>query len=378
MTSVSQFHCPKLYTPWFVRRSIFCLQSTTLGFRVETPNFKLSLPLPHPPSPRFPLPLSCRFLKLFTTFTHVALSTTTSTSPTSWLSAAASPTSNSSTSPQPSTCVLDPSSNQHDSSSVTMPWSSAPRRWCAAVQSGLRLIYGVLVLSCTCLSAECCRFTARQRKRWVFAKKRCHLSLCVYIMKGGTQGFPRHEVSDKQEVLLRRRFAVYGIFNSSTQFVNNSLTNWKCRRRRNVFEQNFLFVAHFVSGKPLCPALHNIKMRVSSKKSFTLLLCVYVCTVFRTFPFLCWAVSLLLQYVCCVCRLSQYLTPPVTVSWTHLDPSHAPPPPPPHRTQGHRSLWFHWNKTCQEDTLSLLVVLHYAKSFQVFFLQSKGRGEMWI
>ena len=43
------------------------------------------------------------------------------------------------------------------------------------------------------------------------------------------------------------------------------------RLRRNVFEQNFLFVAHFVSGKPLCPALHNIKMRVSSKKSFTLL-----------------------------------------------------------------------------------------------------------
>ena len=64
---------------------------------------------------------------------------------------------------------------------------------------------------------------------------------------------------------VRRRFAVYGIFNSST------LTNWKCRRRQNVFEQNFLFVAHFVSGKPLCPALQNIKMRVSSKKSFTLL-----------------------------------------------------------------------------------------------------------
>ena len=37
------------------------------------------------------------------------------------------------------------------------------------------------------------------------------------------------------------------------------LTNWKCRRRRNVFEQNFLFVAHFVSGKPVCPTLHNIK-----------------------------------------------------------------------------------------------------------------------
>ena len=51
----------------------------------------------------------------------------------------------------------------------------------------------------------------------------------------------------------------------------DELTNWKCRRRRNVFEQNFLLVAHFVSGKPLCPALHNIKMRVSSKKSFTLL-----------------------------------------------------------------------------------------------------------
>ena len=45
------------------------------------------------------------------------------------------------------------------------------------------------------------------------------------IRKGGTQGFPRHEVSDKQEVL---------------------------------FEQNFLFVAHFVSGKPLCPALPNM------------------------------------------------------------------------------------------------------------------------
>ena len=64
---------------------------------------------------------------------------------------------------------------------------------------------------------------------------------------------------------VRRRFAVYGIFDSST--------NRKCRRRRNVFEQNFLFVAHFVSGKPLCPALHDITMRVSSKKSrsFTLL-----------------------------------------------------------------------------------------------------------
>ena len=62
-----------------------------------------------------------------------------------------------------------------------------------------------------------------------------------------------------------RRFAVY------------VLTNWKCRRRRNVFEQNFLFVAHFVSGKPLCPALRNIKMRVSSKKSFTLLKSLAFC-----------------------------------------------------------------------------------------------------
>ena len=62
------------------------------------------------------------------------------------------------------------------------------------------------------------------------------------------------------------------LFNITGKFLSNvQLTNWKCRRRRNVFEQNFLFVAHFVSGKPLCPALHNIKMRVSSKKSFTLL-----------------------------------------------------------------------------------------------------------
>ena len=30
-----------------------------------------------------------------------------------------------------------------------------------------------------------------------------------------------------------------------------------------------------MSGKPLCPALHNIKMRVSSKKSFTLLKCIF-------------------------------------------------------------------------------------------------------
>ena len=66
-------------------------------------------------------------------------------------------------------------------------------------------------------------------------------------MKGGTQGFPRHEVSDKQEVLFED-------VSPSTAFL---LTNWKCRRWRNVFEQNFLFVAHFVSGKLLCPALHN-------------------------------------------------------------------------------------------------------------------------
>ena len=25
-----------------------------------------------------------------------------------------------------------------------------------------------------------------------------------------------------------------------------------------IFEQNFLFVAHFVSGKPLCPPLHDM------------------------------------------------------------------------------------------------------------------------
>ena len=85
-----------------------------------------------------------------------------------------------------------------------------------------------------------------------------------FIMKGGTQGFPRHEVSDKQEVLFED-------VSPSTAFSIRQHTNWKCRRRRNVFEQNFLFVAHFVSGKPLCPALHNITMRVSSKKSFTLL-----------------------------------------------------------------------------------------------------------
>ena len=46
---------------------------------------------------------------------------------------------------------------------------------------------------------------------------------------------------------VRRRFAVYGIFNSST------------------------VRSQFVSGKPLCPALHDITMRVSSKKSVTLL-----------------------------------------------------------------------------------------------------------
>ena len=59
-------------------------------------------------------------------------------------------------------------------------------------------------------------------------------------MKGGTQGFPRHEVSDKQEVLFED-------VSPSTAFSIRQL------------EQNFLFVAHFVSGKPLCPALHNIK-----------------------------------------------------------------------------------------------------------------------
>ena len=36
-----------------------------------------------------------------------------------------------------------------------------------------------------------------------------------------------------------------------------------CRVQRNVFEQNFLFVAHFVSGKPLCPALHNFNGKCS-------------------------------------------------------------------------------------------------------------------
>ena len=41
------------------------------------------------------------------------------------------------------------------------------------------------------------------------------------IMKGGTQGFPRHEVSDKQEVLFEDVFAVYGIFNSSTGHWSN-------------------------------------------------------------------------------------------------------------------------------------------------------------
>ena len=34
-------------------------------------------------------------------------------------------------------------------------------------------------------------------------------------LKGGTQRFPKHEVSDNKK-LVRRRFAVYGIFNSST------------------------------------------------------------------------------------------------------------------------------------------------------------------
>ena len=51
-------------------------------------------------------------------------------------------------------------------------------------------------------------------------------------MKGGTQGFPRHEVSDKQEVLFE-----------------------------DVSPSTAFSIRH----------LHNIKMRVSSKKSFTLL-----------------------------------------------------------------------------------------------------------
>ena len=34
-------------------------------------------------------------------------------------------------------------------------------------------------------------------------------------MNGGAQGFPRHKVSDNKK-LVRRSFAVYGIFNSST------------------------------------------------------------------------------------------------------------------------------------------------------------------
>ena len=47
----------------------------------------------------------------------------------------------------------------------------------------------------------------------------------TFIMKGGTQGFPRHEVSDKQEISFRTRFAVYGIFNSSTQNAEDGETS---------------------------------------------------------------------------------------------------------------------------------------------------------
>ena len=74
-----------------------------------------------------------------------------------------------------------------------------------------------------------------------------------------------------QLAITAPRLDLIGYGTATEQSCWYSLTNWKCRRRRNVFEQNFLFVAHFVSGKPLCPALHNITMRVSSKKSFTLL-----------------------------------------------------------------------------------------------------------
>ena len=120
----------------------------------------------------------------------------------------------------------------------------------------------------------------RKRRRRRRKRRRREQYLCfVYgfspffsIMKGGTQGFPRHEVSDKQEVLFED-------VSPSTAFSIR-----KCRRRRNVFEQNFLFVAHFVSGKPLCPALHNIKMRVSSKKSFTLLKSFFFCVHIDDFP----------------------------------------------------------------------------------------------
>ena len=77
-------------------------------------------------------------------------------------------------------------------------------------------------------------------------------------------------MSDKQEVLFED-------VSPSTAFSIRKLVDELKMRIENAVDgetssnKNFLFVAHFVSGTPLCPALHNIKMRVSSKKSFTLL-----------------------------------------------------------------------------------------------------------
>ena len=52
----------------------------------------------------------------------------------------------------------------------------------------------------------------------------------------------------KEENLAWKLCFLYNFkFTKPTKFYQ-LLTNWKCRRRRNVFEQNFLFVAHFVSG----------------------------------------------------------------------------------------------------------------------------------
>ena len=55
--------------------------------------------------------------------------------------------------------------------------------------------------------------------------------------------------SSTTKSFVRRRFAVYGIFNSSTTL----LTNWKCRRRQNVFEQNFLLSLTSCLGNPCVP-----------------------------------------------------------------------------------------------------------------------------